>query len=456
MTKQTLGNISIILAILLGLGLFTLTVRGAAGELPWPGATNPAPLAQRNDLRERTSIAVAPGIDSNVSVAWASSDGIILTQQIGGSWTQSQTVALGVTGKAGWHPNIVYSGTDVLATWVQGEAPSLGTSPSAIRQQTLDQDQETLRTQTIITPIYGLALPDIAIASTGIHLVFAASQDGAPMEASKWNLYYMHRPLTDSTWTTPTAIITHTEVLTSQGSNQVRYPKLAVDSTGAELHIVWEQKQTEFVGGESIESRMIWYIHGTWADTEIAWDAPQRISPLEQNAILPNIAVDGEDQIHISWSEFIGPFTAPSAQYINYQRGAPDQGHAPYRLHERALQVNNRFPTNAETAISARDEHVCIAWYGFYGKAQEQGKEQIWMHCSPDSGLSWPSSINVARSSNFHSAYAQIDIDALGQAHLIWGQFLIEQDKVISEGLYYRTGTAELARIFLPVIMRER
>lgn len=450
MTKQTLGKITNILAILLGLGLFIFTAGVAAGELPWPGATHPIPLAQRNDLRKRSAIAVAPGLDGNVSVAWASEDGgITLTQQIGGSWTQSQTVALSVTGKAGWHPNIVYSGTDVLATWVQGEAPFLGTSPSAIRQQTLDQDLNSVNIQTIITPVYGFVSPDVTIASTGIHLVFSASRDNDPNEISKWNLYYMHRPLTTSTWSTPTAVITSSKVLTPGMSGQVWYPRLAIGQDGTDLHIVWQQEAGS-------RNRKVWYIHGTWAATGITWDAPQRVSPIEQDAILPNIAVDQENQVHISWSEFIGAYTDAEAQYITYQRGTPDQGQSSYRLHSQILQVNNNFPTNTETSISTQGKRVCIAWYGWYGEEQIQGKEEIWMRCSLDRGLSWQREINIAQSPNFLSAYSQLHIDSQGQAHLIWEEFFLEEDQVKPQGLYYRTGSAYLAHVFLPLTLREQ
>ena len=451
MTKQTLGKISIILAILLGLGLFTITVGVAAGELPWPGATNPVPLAQRNDLRKRTAIAVAPGLDGNVSVAWASerSGGISLTQQVEGSWTQSQTVALDVTGKAGWHPNIVYSSTDVLVTWVQGEAPFLGTSPNAIRQQILDQNLNSLSAQPIITPVYGFVSPDITIAATGMHLVFAASRDSDPNEISKWNLYYMHRPVSTTTWTTPTVVITSSEVLTPGISGQVWYPRLAIGQNGTDLHIVWQQESGS-------RNRKVWYIHGTWATKEIIWDAPQRVSPIEQDAILPNIAVDQKDHVHISWSEFIGAYTGGDAQYINYQRGTPDQGNRPHRLHDQILQVNNNFPTNTETSINAQGEQICIAWYGFYGTAQTQGKEEILMRCSPDGGISWQGEINVAQSPNFLSAYTQVKIDSQGQAHLIWGEFFLEGSELQPQGLYYRTGSAYLAQVFLPVTLREQ
>ncbi len=447
MTKQTLSNISIILAILLGLGLFIVTVGGAAGEAPWPGATNPTPLTQRNDLRERSAIAVAPGLNGNVSVAWASerSGGITLTRQVNGSWAESQTVALDVTGEAGWNPRLVYSGTDILATWVQGK--SAGGDPNTVIQQVLNQELATINTQTIITQVYGFIAPDVAIGPTGIHLVFSASSD--PI-VSKWDLYYAHRPLTTPTWSTPTVVLTSSAVITPGISSQIRDPKLALDQEGAGLHIVWQQDTRQD------RSRRIWYIHGTWDATEITWNAPQRVSPLEHNAILPNITVDQEDQVHISWSEFIGAYTEADAQYINYQRGAPDQGHSPYRLHNQVLQVNNNFPTNTEAAISARGERICIAWYGFYGPEGYLGKEEIWMRCSPDSGLSWQGEINVAQSSDLLSAHAQVTLDSQGQAHLIWGEFLIEGSETQPEGLYYRTGTAELDRVFLPVIMREQ
>ena len=450
MTKQTLSNLSIILAILLGLGLFLVTAGRAAGEIPWPGATDPTPLTQRNDLRERTAMAIAPGLDGNVSVAWASehSGGITLTQQVGGSWSQSKTVALDVTGKGSWNPHLVYAGTNILATWVQGK--TAGGDPNAVIQQILNQELEKINTQTIITPVYGFIAPDVAVGPTGIHLVFSASSEGAVEKRSKWDLYYAYRPLTTTLWSTPTVVITSSAVLTPGISSQIRDPKLTLGQDGTDLHIVWEQNTSKD------RSRRIWYIHGTGADTEVVWDAPQRVSPIEQNAILPNIAMDQEDQVHISWSEFIGPFTAPEAQYITYRRGTPDQGHASYRLHDLPLQVNYNFPTNTETSISARGERVCIAWYGFYGEYQAERKEEVWMRCSSDGGLTWQTNLNIAQSPNLLSAYARVELDSQGQAHLTWGEFLIEVSDPQPEGLYYRTGVAELAQVFLPVIMREQ
>lgn len=450
MIKQTLGRLLFILAILLGLGLFILTTRVTAEELPWPGATDPAPLTQGNDLRERSAIAVAPGIDGNVSVAWASerSGGITLTQQVAGSWATSKTVALDVTGKAGWHPNIVYSGTDVLATWVQGEAPSPVTYLRAVRQETLGQDLNTLSTQTIITPVYGAVSPDVIIAPSGIHMVFSASRNNNPaIEVWNWNLYYMHRPLTTTTWSTPTVVITSTEVLSPGVSGQIWYPKLALDQNGTDIHIVWEQKGEGFT---------VWYIHGIWTTQGVQWDTPMRASPTDQNAIRPNIAMDQNQQVHISWSEVIrgsGGFSNPDAQYINYQRGTPDQGNLPYRLQNRSLKVNNNFPTIAQSSISVQGERLCVAWHGFY---EGNNKEEIWMRCSPDGGLSWQGEINISQSQDWLSIFPRVRLDSQNQAHLVWMEYFLESNERQPEGLYYRTGVAELAQVFLPVITREQ
>jgi hypothetical protein len=235
-------------------------------------------------------------------------------------------------------------------------------------------------------------------------------------------------------------------------SGQVWYPKLAIGQNGNNLHIAWEQQAKSGL----IENRAIWYIHGTWGATGVQWDSPLRASPTNQNAIRPDIAVDQAQQIHITWSEVVrggGGFTNPEAQYITYQRGTPGQGNTPYRLHNRALMVNDTSPTVTEPSIHIHGERLCITWHGFF---EGNNKEEIWMQCSSDSGRSWQKKINISQSPDLFSIFPHVHIDSQDQAHLIWGEFSLEGSELQPESLYYRTGGAYLAQVFLPVTLREQ
>ena len=77
------------------------------------------------------------------------------------------------------------------------------------------------------------------------------------------------------------------------------------------------------------------------------------------------------------------------------------------------------------------------------------------MSCSQDEGGSWQSLINVSESEDWLSFFPTIKIDAANQVHVAWTEYSLEVTQLVPNGLYYRTGTSDVKRVFLPLVMRK-
>ena len=79
------------------------------------------------------------------------------------------------------------------------------------------------------------------------------------------------------------------------------------------------------------------------------------------------------------------------------------------------------------------------------------------MRCSQDEGESWQFLVNVSESTQKLSIFPTVRVDSEGQVHVTWAEFVlpIGTTKWEPDDFYYRTGTSDVKRIFLPLVMRK-
>jgi len=76
------------------------------------------------------------------------------------------------------------------------------------------------------------------------------------------------------------------------------------------------------------------------------------------------------------------------------------------------------------------------------------------MSCSQNEGTTWSGLTNVSESPTQYSFFPTAKIDAANQVHIAWTEFSLVDTSIVPNGLYYRTGTADVTRVFLPLILR--
>jgi len=438
---------SLCIAVLLAGGLIVAV--NAAEVMNWLGAAPAVNLSNNGSVMDESNLAVGPA--NHTAVIWSdkqSPRSVFLAQSAGQDWI---TTTLAIVGnQQAWYPTIAYSGTEVIAAWVQGDIRADRSEPRAIMQR----DANALNAQTIITPVFGNTEINLVIAPTGMHMIFAATTN-SDTQKSPWDLYYTHRYFTATTWATPTIAITHAQVISTEIWNDhmtasILRPQLAVNADGKQLNIVWQQEHKETIqtipSASTITTRTIWYVSGTWGTEQIHWGVPQQMSPPDQKLVLrPNIAVGSTGKVHIIWVEAL-----QTMQYVNYLRLDTVE---PMKITGEAMQMNDAQPTYAMASIDTHGNTLCVVWHGFYTGS----KEEITMRCSQNEGTTWQPLINVSENSERLSLFPVVKINDTGQAHVVWTEFrLVSGGFPVPEDVYYRTGTAEVMQVFLPLVLRAR
>lgn len=415
----------------------------AIDGITWIGATAKVNLSNSQDVLDRSALALGP---IRVAAVWAGDRttlGTFMTEKQGGEWVTS---SLALTDpQETWYSVLAYSGTQVIAVWVQGASRGLPNQPRAVMQR----DVGGIQAQTVITPIFGDVNPSLVVGPTGMHMVFAATTSSTTVSIT--DLYYTHRYFTQTTWASPTVVVTHAQAIplgAPPSAALIWSPRIGLGNNGTTLHIVWEQEH-RYAGG--VFTSTIWYVEGLWNSGNIVWTPVQQVSPADKRySVRPNLAIGNNNKVHISWSELwpgSGTSIDPDAQYIHcLQLGNP----APTEIGGGAIEVNNNKPTWATSSIAVNGKNLCVAWHGFY----TGDKEEIIMRCSQDEGASWGPLVNVSESPTLLSLFPTVKVDGAGQAHVAWVEFELVGSTFTNADLYYRAGSASVTGIFLPLVMR--
>ncbi len=428
-----------------------------SGGISWPGAE--VSVSLKSDYMFRSArahftlapdLALAPG--GRKAVIWASETDIarrsVFLAQAGQQGTWSTQVLFQDAEQEAWLPAVAYSGTQLLAAWVQGTY----TVPLG---NVVQYDVARAQTQVVMTNAYGYVSPRLAVAPSRVHMVYAARRPAERSGIWAGDLYHVHRALTLSTWSTPTVVVSYTAVVTQAIQAGIRNPHIALSEDGRHLHVAWQQIAKQEINGTIVSlPDSIWYISGTLNAQDVLWGQPMRVSSstLQMDAVQPDIAVDNHGGAHVVFT--ISTYRQ-DRQYILYRRLVSNTWSMPVTLTAQAINASKNSPTWAASAVDTADGLVCVTWHGYYGGAGTS-REEIFLRCSHDRGVTWQVTVNVAESPNIFSIFPVVGLDEWGQVHVAWGE-LVESPSM-DDNLYdafYRRGPNEVHVSFLPVIARE-
>lgn len=413
----------------------------------WPADGSAIDISLEEPIQSRGIVALAAGTDE-ISAVWANSadkPGIIIAQTSGKDWQShdnwSTTYIETTQSDLAFFPTLAYEGKETAVTWI--ESTELERSDCTIKPIMHSDNGGSPQIITDNLYLTGLSsLPDLAASDVGLHLVvFGTDQDNSCTS----DLYYGFRPSDESSWPTPTPIITNSTVVAPSNSGSVRYPKVAYNYATQRVHVVWEQSEIIPPPNYSIR-HSVWHISGL--ATGEAWSAPERISPSDQQyAMLPNLAISSDGQVHIVWTQYVGNRTKPEEQYIYYKKlGASEE---PVNINQTPIEANSQFPTYTSASIAVDDASVCVVWYTY-----AQGTaEDIFLRCTQNANINWnrETVYNVSDTADDLSIFPRIVKDAGGVTHIAWVEYDIFGQDVQPITINY---IRQSHRVFMPLVLR--
>ncbi len=441
------------LIILVTIGVFFI----ASGKSIWAvdigwEAVPTSNLSNNGDIRQP---AIATSKYGEIAVAWA---GISVTKKIFLTYGNPVTgTTLTLTGTSDiddiWAPALIYSGTQLLAAWVEGDySKPVGT----LYQQDIGAGESP---RALLSSVYGYTAPCLQTGTTGQHLIIAAAENEG--DFSKCDLYHIYRPAGSAAWLTPTQIITHAQV-SAPSTGGIWYPNAALTPDGQTLYLTWEQT----IGYR----RSVWFTSGSWqnASQQFNWEDPTRLSLGGLKAVRPKITFSTLGDVHVAWVEQApwldpeDPGKTATLQYIDYRRLSNDAQWYPalnqksIRLDPDHVQVNTYRPTWSTISLVSSIDSICVTWHGYRAAPGASGNEEIFMNCSHNRGLTWSDLIiNVSETPEQLSLFPAMAIhEAL--LHIAWEEYQGGGDYRTNYDTFYRIGLLPETKklIYLPLVLK--
>lgn len=164
--------------------------------------------------------------------------------------------------------------------------------------------------------------------------------------------------------------------ISAQGpGGQAIIDSLAIDSRG--------RAYVAYIGEDANgNSSTAYHINMTWSDDGLVWSTPVQLTPTNNIAIYPNLAIDARDRIHFQWLDYRSFFSSgPTMWYARSDdRGAT---WTPQRSIAQGISTPNTLGT-----LSVHGDTVMSAWSGRTTAAgpSEQGMGYA---ISADGGITW-------------------------------------------------------------------
>lgn len=207
-----------------------------------------------------------------------------------------------------------------------------------------------------------------------LHTVYHKTTDG------KSNIQYAKSTNGGTSWTET--------ALTASSTYNYQRPAIAVDSSD-HLHVVWS--------GGNASGNQIHYKEWTGS----SWGSTSELTNDAYDNLVPSIVVDSSDNIHISYCAKTAGYSS-NYQIIAMKRTAGGSWGSAVAV--TGLAYNQLFP---DIAVDSND-YLHISWYGKY--ASSTTYDQIRYSKSTDSGATWAATTTITSDSS-DCRYASMAID---------------------------------------------
>ncbi len=207
---------------------------------------------------------------------------------------------------------------------------------------------------------------------------------------------------------------------TSAGSGN---PSLAIDYEGS-LHVVW----TDNITGES----GIFYANRPSGGN---WSAPQKITGSSDNSTAPDIAADGQGNLHVVWQE--GLEEAPDILYTT----KPSDG----SWAEQPINISNTIWWSMSPSIAVDGEgNVHVVWRDNDDTIDITGGYSDIFYATKPSDSGWSVPQNISHSER-NSSRPRIAVDSENNPHVVWEETYDQYATDIRPRYNTRSGDSWLA-----------
>lgn len=236
----------------------------------------------------------------------------------------------------------------------------------------------------------------VAVSGKDVHVVYYGRR------VSAWGIFYKRSLDGGNTWQPETPL--------ENGAAQVRFPSVA--ATGAEVHIVWEDKRGKVLN--------VYYRRST--DQGQSWRPETQLTNDTTDSVCPVVTVSGTT-VHTAWQEFRRGWDLPGIFY----RRSPDEG----KTWEPAVPLcqDQVFSDHPSFGASGLNVHVVWEW-----GARREGIFRVGYRHSGDGGKTWDPETFLT--SDTMISYSPTIAVSGAMVHLVW-----EERQLKNYFLHYKKST---------------
>jgi hypothetical protein len=381
--------------------------------------------------------------------------------------------------------DLAVGGTDIHVVWKEGSSP---VANIYFNSKAKDGSWSSASALDLTGTTVGKCLnPAIAVVDNGtsdrIHVVWEDYSGGTYRDI-------LYRKSLDGGSTWDNSLIGAPDSITED--TYAYAPDIAI--AGTIPHVVWQGDPDGPLGSELYK---IYYSKDPDGDG-LNWTIPYAVSVSSNNNMLPAIAIDGSNNIHVTWYDL-------STKIIQHRRSTdggdnwpstitdlsggnsthPDiaaKGDDVYVVWNRDLGANQyevrcRGSDDGGVSWSSPTDHliatvttaqispypsprvsidisdtVHVVWHACKTTCPMGETHEIWHSQSQNHGATWSSpAVNISKASGTPSQMASIGTDSEGDVHVAW-----QEEVSLQFDIFYRgTASAGSGRVYLPIIMKD-
>ncbi len=260
-------------------------------------------------------------------------------------------------------------------------------------------------------------------SSGNIHLVWAdySNYDSSGTDS---DIFYKRWDVLSSSWTT-------TEVISTESAFDSANPSLAVDNSG-NIYVCWDD-YTNYAGAGASDVDIFYKfwnaLSSTWNDTELVSTGSN------VDSFTPSIGVDSKGTVHIVWRDatnYVGSGTDLDIACRRWNTTSLS-----WSAIEVASTQSNLNSISPQLRIDSTDK-VHLAWHDYTDYMGADADEDIFYKSWENPSTSWTNTEVVSTESTLDSRYASLDIDSVGNVHIIWYDYTNYDSSGTDYDIFYK------------------
>ena len=269
------------------------------------------------------------------------------------------------------------------------------------------------------------AFPSLTVDSAGnVHIVWNDRTD-YNSAGTDYDIFYKQWNMSSSSWST-------TEVVSTESTSDSYNPSLAVDSAG-NVHVVWFDPTNYASCGTDND-----IFYKRWNVSSSSWTTTEVVSTESTgNSIVPSLAVDLSENVHISWGDVTDYASSGTDYDIFYKRWENSSSSwTTTEVVSTESSSGSNYPSLAVDLVG--DVHV--AWHDFTDYAGAGTDNDIFYKHWDTSTSSWSTTEVVSTESTGDSTNPSLAVDSSRNVYIAWHDFTDYAGAGTDIDIFYKWG----------------